>query len=413
MSTKRLSNYHEFGLIQPTQAYYIPPIRDNSISKFDREQVKEDAENTRVIMHDNYMQLVAGFIAHKMQHGTNTEKQIYVAGWTPEKQISRLFTRRAITFSGEADSYTNRLGHPIKTTESRKTWGDFWDRVGTDNESKGLNLGSYLSYDEMLLGSLIGISGPSFFINDGNRKNRAVQGEAGTYETRGIITGLVGPRFQRAGRMDSILIEHAKKNNQHPELTKLFLDFLGVELQPGEDFSVGAYMARMKITFDLLLLEANMQAAEVGKKAYVYLVGLGLGVFKHTKHQATYFTQAFLGALVLLNGKLDSIATVEFGYISGIDAETQTLTTQVATAAGIDIIFNSKREPAAKLPPGKDDQLLVLSYAWNANSFPGNSFWNNNLDGSGDPAAACMSTIAELHNWVMNPHLLDRQKTLG
>lgn len=42
-----------------------------------------------------------------------------------------------------------------------------------------------------MLGSLLGVSGPSYFINDGNRYNSGVVGAPGTYEPRGIIIGLV------------------------------------------------------------------------------------------------------------------------------------------------------------------------------------------------------------------------------
>lgn len=50
------------------------------------------------------------------------------------------------------------------------------------------------------------------------------------------------------------------------------------------------------------------------------------------------------------------------------------------------------------LIPGK---LLVVTYAWDGNSLPGNEFWKGFLGNSGDSAAAASSQIAELHN----PHI--------
>lgn len=42
-----------------------------------------------------------------------------------------------------------------------------------------------------MLGSLLGVSGPSYFINDGSRSNAGVAQSPGEFESRGIIIGLV------------------------------------------------------------------------------------------------------------------------------------------------------------------------------------------------------------------------------
>lgn len=68
-----------------------------------------------------------------------------------------------------------------------------WDRVGTESEQNNnyLRLAEYLSYDEIMLGSLLGVSSPSYFINDGDRNNYGTPGKLGSFEPRGIIVGLV------------------------------------------------------------------------------------------------------------------------------------------------------------------------------------------------------------------------------
>lgn len=70
------------------------------------------------------------------------------------------------------------------------------------------------------------------------------------------------------------------------------------------------YEARMRITVDLLLLEANLRAKESEKKAYAYVVGLGLGVWQHLPEQATYYIDTFRHAIQQLS--LPNISTLEF-----------------------------------------------------------------------------------------------------
>ena len=377
-----------------------PPTTANLIRNFDPKVVQADAESTRVVLHSGFPRLVDNFLAWKRNRGSKYEKELYTESFTWQDEISRLITKRPLTFMASHDYTMLRDGTIIGDGTAE------WDRNGTAAQDRNshLTLAEYLSYDEIMLSSLIGVSGFSYFINDGSRYNSAVPGKPGTFQDRGVIVGLVGARFERKDRMDSIYTLPTSSRFQDPHLTQLFHGFFGAVKNTSVGFDRYVYMARMRITIDMLLLEANDRAKEAGQKAYTYVVGLGLGVWQHHDDQPYYYIDTFTKALTELS--LPNISTLEFAWIN-VEPACAARVTAAAQKQGIKVIF-SRRNPAEKLDT---DELLVISYAWDGNAFPGNEYWVGSLSGSGDPAAACMSTIPELHNPLVNP-FTDRIKVL-
>ncbi|CZT20118.1 uncharacterized protein RCC_05975 [Ramularia collo-cygni] len=394
-----MSTSDPFTFLSLSAQIVKPPITTNSILNFPPTQILSDATSTRIIIPQNFPSLLSKFLTHKLTSGSTPEKILYHnLSW--QDLVTRLLAKRPLMFMGSTDHTMLRNGtHPRFPAQQ-------WDRNGTDSEhlNPGLRLEEYLSYDEIMLSSLIGVSGPSHFINSGSRYNGGVLDPVGTFEERGIIIGLVGARFERGDRMDSVFMLPAVESpRQHPELTRLFFEFFGVERGEGvRGFDVEVYKARIRITANVLLLEANARAKDDGRTAYVYVVGLGLGVWERDRRQAEVYVQTFGEAIEEL--EIGSVSTVEFAWID-VSERTQRLVKSAGREKGTEIVF-SKRDPAAKLE--KEGELLVLSYAWDGNSFPGNEYWGGSLMGSGDPAAACMSTIGELHNPLVNPGYLKR-----
>ncbi|KAI7286664.1 hypothetical protein KC345_g995 [Hortaea werneckii] len=288
-----------------------PPITTNSIANFDPDTIRKDAEGTRVVVHSRFPALIEAFLMHKREHGSAWEKALYTASFARRDEVARLIEKRPLVFMGSSD-YTNQV----------------------------LTLDEYLSYDEIMLGSLIGVSGPTHFINDGGRYNCGEPGEPGTFEPKGYIT----------------------EPKMHPRLREAFYDFFRCTKDESVSFDVEMYKARMSITAETLLLEAEPRAQEAGsgRKARVYVVGLGLGVWQHHPDQAEWYIDTFASLLGTLD--LRNIGTVEFAYISNVPATTQDHVTKTAAKKGIRVLF-SKRNPAAKLPMEESGEVLVLSYA--------------------------------------------------
>ncbi|OQN95509.1 hypothetical protein B0A48_18381 [Cryoendolithus antarcticus] len=379
-----------------------PPTKANSVRNFDPDIVVTDAKATRIIIHSRFPDLLQRFLAHKRNHGSKHEKALYDPSFTWQDLVARFIKKRPLVFMGGDDYTMLRDGNTMRGVDTCEEW----DRNGSDAQhlNRYLTLDQYLSYDEIMLSSLVGVSSPSFFINDGSRYNHGEAGRPATFEDRGIIIGLVGARFERDDRMDSThILPTQGKGFQHPALSELIQSFLGATKNARARFDADMYKARIRFTAEMLLLEANARAGEVKRKAWAYVVGLGLGVWERSRHQPDYYMETFADVIAELD--LPHISTIEFAWIN-MDRTIQQTVIDAGAAKSITVLF-SKRNPAEKLDGG---ELLVLSYAWDGNSFPGNEYWSGSLAGSGDPAAACMSTIAELHNPLVNPEFVKRIK---
>jgi len=107
-------------------------------------------------------------------------------------------------FFGRSDSTLARTGSQVS--------GANWKKVGTDDESPDLKLKDYMDYHEIQISALVGVSSPTYFINDGGRNNMGRAASSTGYPIEGVYTGLVGARFERRGKMESNHILVQKKN---------------------------------------------------------------------------------------------------------------------------------------------------------------------------------------------------------
>ncbi|ENN78656.1 hypothetical protein YQE_04828, partial [Dendroctonus ponderosae] len=334
------------------------------------------------------------------------------------------------------DKYAHLIGQDAalkaaKKTESNKSYG-----FGTTEEKAPLTLEKCLSYDEIKLSAFLYVSSYTHFVNKGDRKNKAVylQNRA-LVEKTGIIAGMIGPRLKKQGVMDFqemvITEKQNKKSNGYGNVGSihtLFANFfegesllyseavqrrksgaetdrfVDIKTPKGAIFDNHIYRKRLTIVFDCLLIEANQRALEAGKMAYIHLVGLGLGVWKTSDHQEKVFMDCFSNRIKTLSKQLSSVSDICFSYFKeascGDLVHGNTIPIENHPKKGIKIhIFN--RQPHEAL--NDEGKLLVVSYAWDGNAYPGNEYWNGQLGSSGDSAAASSTQVTELHNPQINP----------
>lgn len=378
-------------------------------------EAERNVNSAYPVLHERCLPLYAAFLRHKQSHGTDEEKSLY-AGMDVVGLVERLLRKRPATFFARGDQYLLRDG-------TRGAGG--FERIGTPQEAPPLCLRDYLSYDEMKLSALLAVSSRSFFVNDGSRHNKGVPGAPGTFAESGVIVGMVGARLKRKGVMEwQDCLVTPEQNTEAKgyggraapsQLQALWARMWGQALPTWKDagaqaegffrvsknmfLNVGVYKARMRLTAEVLLAEAGARAAAEGLKAYVHVVGLGLGVWRASKDQDAMFVDAW-GEALQAAPSTARVAHVDFSWI-GADSCLGVRDGQQFPGTDVTIHF-SRRALHDPVPAGT---TLVVSYAWDGNSLPGNEFWVGKLSSTGDGAAACSSQVAELHNAHINANV--------
>ena len=316
----------------PTQANRIDSIAGDNKEK--QRKIVNQANNVRPIIYVPVMNMIRKFIALKKEYGTSIEQKFY-ASMSESEFIDRLLAKRPLMFMTEADTYVLRNG--------QKGYGGF-ETIGTIQQKSPLILEDYLSYDEMQIAALLGVSVPTFFINNGSRNNSAIPGVSGTFEEEGIYIGLVGARFEKPGLMEwqhmVITPEQNNANNGYgpkadPSNPKTKLLALWAELY-GEAFATfkqaqadvsGRYISlripeyldsvmykkRMKMVIEPFLVDANERGKTTGKNVYCHVVGLGLGVWQKTSVQAKLMLEVYAD-IIKSERELFYISDINFSW---------------------------------------------------------------------------------------------------
>jgi hypothetical protein len=157
--------------------------------------VVRDAAGSLPVISADVLEFLGDFIALKRESGTAIEQALYVT-LDPSTLITRLLTQRPLMFMTAVDQFVLKSGFDGADAAG-------FDAIGTADERAPLHLASLLSYEEMQVSALIGVSSSCHFINDGSRGNQGSRGGAyAAWEQRGVYVGQVGCRFERHRRME-------------------------------------------------------------------------------------------------------------------------------------------------------------------------------------------------------------------
>lgn len=430
----------------PTEANLAENIAGDNLDT-QAEMIKQ-MQGTRPIATQQTFDVAERFLNFKKENGNNIEKKLY-KDMTTEQFINRLIQKRDQVMYLGSDDRVSRTGRTVR--------GEV-DKVGTDEEAFS-TLENHMSYEEIEIAALLGVSTETPFINDGNRGNRGNLGESGKFIEKGIIQGVVGARFEPTETKREVMefkycvvtkrqnteINGYGENNTSPTakfFNEVWTKFHGVshfctfdeaekhyndiEARAKQDPAVlkehrfikttyngetiyldkVAYKARMRASIESSLTDANERAKLAGKKAYVHAVGLGIGVWAlgetNKPMQANLMTEVY--EEVLRDGNFEYISDINFAYFPGttrFGSDEQVFSAEnPGTYKGVKIQF-STRNPGDLFVGEDEGKLLVEQFAWDGASMVGNEYWKGALAASGDPAAACHSAIPQF----ANPHI--------
>lgn len=426
----------------PTINNRIEAIAGNNIKK--KQLIAEHANSVRPIIDARVIQLIKDFLSYKKRFGSQIEQKFYKR-FEIYSFIDRLLTCRPMMFMLQEDLYLLRDG-------SRGSGG--FETIGSTKQKENLLLEKYLSYDEIEIAALFGVSTPTFFINNGERNNLGRIGVSGTYQESGIYTGVVGARFEKPNFMEWKYIVITPEQNTSSngyglynsgikyKLLGIWSEFYGerfptfeearadtrgnyIKLEKDLYFNVPVYKKRLEMVVKPFLLDANERAKEKHTKAYCHIVGIGLGVWQLSPIQAKLMFEVYIE--LLSKYTLDNISDIDFSWFpklnilsdrannlyTSIDNTFELGTVQdgqiIKTKNNRIKLHFSKRNPADRLVGHDANKLLVAMYAWDGNAYAGNEYWAGQLAASGDPAAACCSTIPELQNPLINSNVSSKK----
>lgn len=369
--------------------------------------MKKNMDNVRILVSDKVVEAIKQYVikrAKTSQFFKTNFKDIKTNNKVLRKYLRRLVCKRPFTFFYEQDTTLFRDG--ILVPSATGVFSNLNQMDETDNRS----IKDYLCYDEIALACYVSVGGPVQFLNKGDRGNRQIiKNEYIRDQKTGVqyhYIGCVGARFEKNKTIRRMLPKYIPKEEEN-NLRKL-KHFQHILNTGNESDKVTICKIRLKERLRHSIYPFMHYAAQQAN-CKVFIVGLGAGVWAGGASEFGIENKDIYQIIIDIVAdfmkdetfQTTNIREIVFSHFKGGSIENK-----FKTALNV-----CKKNSNPGDPPGSGIENVVAMYAWDGNSFPGNEFWVGHKSASGDPAAACASTIPVIHNPALNKKLYQTPDT--
>ncbi|CAG9804681.1 unnamed protein product [Chironomus riparius] len=363
--------------------------------------------------------------------------------------VKRLLFKRPIIFYGRSDYFMLRYnGKTLMEGE-----GCFYNVSGSleKQDDSSPYLREYISYDENLLSSLIGMSTPTFYFSIGSGRSE-IGDTKKPHIDEGILCGLVGARNEKPYFMEHRFVfpnvkDHNSSSHRSDQfwIEKVYSSaFPEKKIPTAEDIrskskiyssiyveGVNEVYLEKRLMLSILpyIQDAISRGVEKKRNIFCSVPAIGSGVWvggirisairRLIVNGCLKFLDSFddhkklkhLKALALPEISISFYSSFKFhGNIEEIEINIDEAIITFKEPAGHKLtIINRPRYVAELLPDEFKDCISIAGYAWDGNSYPGNEYWNGGM-ASFDPQAIYCSLLGQFQNPEVNVKMADPER---
>jgi len=444
------NNFNDMIYKFPTQDNRLKAIAGDDTVK--QQKIVNHAQGVQPLIDPKVFGFIHDVFLYKQKNGSDLEKGLY-ANMSFSNFVLRLYKDRPLTNYTPSEKYLlqEKNGNGLNSS----------DIVGRSDFDTYNTSGRYTTRDERMLAGLIGISSEVSFINPGSRRNEGKAAGKGSFMEEGVYAGLVGACFEQKWSIAYQLILRDRLQITDATMKQLWFKLLNIDKEESNEIIQNAlsendtrryvevyvenqqtgqgekctfdkciYKRYMELVLRPFFVDGNNRAQKTSQKAYFHIIGLGAGAWGVKNSNRT---DSCMQDQCIIDVCLKIIEDRDFSDISDLDfswlnegvynirgknfewegrKSTKFFNEEITLNKNKKIRVRISRRDPAELLVGEDkNKFLVAMYAWDHGSLPGNEYWMGNLNMSGDPAAICCSSAAQMHTPHMNSFFEENIKT--